>query len=229
MSKIFIVVAHPDDEVLGCGGTIAKYAKEGSKVYCLFLGRGKSSRGVNGPVLKKQQAVLMQEARKAAEILGISKTFFEDFPDQQYDSVPILKIIQAVEKIKNRIKPNIVFTHHAGDLNIDHHITFKAVLTACRPLKEESVKKIYSFEVPSSTEWGAPKRKDYFIPNVFVDISETFNKKIKALGAYKSEERAYPHPRSGMAVEVIAKRWGLVVGKELVEAFELIRKIDSQP
>lgn len=223
MNKILIVAAHPDDEVLGCGGTIAKYTKEGSRVYCLFLGRGKASRG--GKVIQKEQTLLEREAQRSAKILGISKIFFENFPDQQYDSVPILKIIQAVEEIKNRIKPDIIFTHHFGDLNKDHQVTYEAVMTAFRPLPKETVRNIYSFEIPSSTEWGAPKRKNYFVPNVFVDISETFNKKIKALGAYKSEIRLYPHPRSVKGIEIIARRWGMASGKELAEAFELIREI----
>jgi len=224
--KILIIAAHPDDEVLGCGGTIAKYAKDNNKIYCLFLGQGKASRYKGKSSLKKEQAILKKEAQKASQILGISQIFFEDFPDQQYDTIPLLKIIKSIEKMKKRIKPDIIFTHHQGDLNLDHQITFKAVLTACRPLKNETVKKLYSFEIPSSTEWSVPKRKSYFVPNVFVDISDTFNKKIEALKAYKSEIREYPHPRSLKGVEVIARHWGMTVGKELVEAFELVRGID---
>lgn len=225
--KILVIAAHPDDEVLGCGGTIAKHIKLGDKVYCLFLGKGKSSRNFkNESYLKKEQAILKKEAEKAAKILGISKTFFENFPDQQYDTIPFLKIVKSIEKIKNKIKPEIVFTHHQGDLNLDHQITFKAVLTACRPLRNETVKELYSFEIPSSTEWGIPKKKNYFMPNFFIDVSDTFNKKIEALEAYKSEIRKYPHPRSLKSVEIIARRWGTIVEKELVESFEIIRKIN---
>ena len=179
--NILIVAAHPDDEVLGCGGVIAKYVKEGNEVYCLFLGRGKASRDRGIKSIEKEQSLLTKEAQKAAKILGISQIFFEDFPDQEYDTLPLLKIVKAIEKVKNKIKPDTIFTHHSGDLNLDHQITFKAVLTACRPLKKETVKKIYSFEVPSSTEWGVPKRENYFVPNVFVDVSKIFNKKIEAL------------------------------------------------
>lgn len=225
-SKILIVAAHPDDEVLGCGGTIAKHIKMGDKAYCLFLGRGKASRIKREKLAtKKEQALLEKEARRAAKILGISKIFFEDFPDQEYDKEPMLTIVKAIEKVKERIKPDIVFTHHVGDLNKDHQVVFRAVLTACRPLPKETVKTIYSFEVPSSTEWGVPKRKDYFVPNIFIDISATFPKKIKALGCYKSEIRPYPHPRSLKGVEAVARRWGTVAGKKMAEAFELIREI----
>ncbi len=223
-NKILIIAAHPDDEVLGCGGTVTKFIKEGHKAYCLFLGKGKTSRGKK--TFKKEQKNLIEEAEKAAKILGINQIFFENFPDQKYDSISFLEIVKAIERIKKKIKPSIIFTHHSGDLNLDHQITFKAVLTACRPTKEETVKEIYSFEVPSSTEWGIPKRRNYFIPNIFFDISNTFNKKIEALKFYQSEIRDYPHPRSIKGVEIIARRWGTVVGKELVEAFELIRKIN---
>lgn len=231
-SKILVVAAHPDDEVLGCGGTIAKYARGGSRVYILFLGQGKASRfhdpkgAPDSKTIKKEQDDLKQEAAKAAKILGISKVFFEDFPDQRYDAVPMIEIVKSIEKIKNKIKPDIVFTHHAGDVNYDHQVVVKAVLTACRPLRGETVKKIYSFEVPSSTEWGIPKRKDYFVPNVFVDISKTLPQKIKAMNYYKSELKKYPHPRSLEAIKIIAQRWGTVVGKDYAEAFELIKQIE---
>lgn len=226
-SKILVIVAHPDDEVLGCGATISKYAKEGNKVFCLFLGRGKSSRHVvvEKKKTEQEQGVLEKEARLAGKILGISKMFFENFPDQQYDTVPLLDIVKALEKIKNKTKPDIIFTHHFGDLNFDHQITFKAVLTAFRPVKGETAREIYSFENPSSTEWAMPNRQNYFVPNVFIDVTSTFDKKIKALGAYKSEIKDYPHPRSTKGIEIIARRWGTVVSKELVEAFELIRNL----
>jgi len=224
--NILIVVAHRDDEVLGCGATIAKYIQAGSKVRCLFMGRGKASRysGGNNKKIKKEQGMLDQEAKKAAKILGISEIIFEDFPDQQYDTVPFLKMVKVIEGVKNKFKPDIIFTHHQGDLNLDHRTVFRAVMTACRPLKNETVRKIYSCEVPSSTEWSTAMP---FVPNVFVDVKDFFNKKIEALKAYQSEIRDYPHPRSVRAVEIIARRWGLVVGKELVEAFELIREITT--
>jgi LmbE family N-acetylglucosaminyl deacetylase len=224
-NKILVVVAHPDDEVLGCGGTIAKYANEGNIIYCLFLGKGKASRfsNKNSLKIKKEQTVLTKEAKKAAEILGITQVFFENFPDQRYDTVPILTIIKAIRRIKEKIKPNIIFTHHFGDLNRDHRITFQATLTVCRPLKKETVKKIYSFEVPSSTEWGGPERKNYFVPNVFVDVSDTFNRKINALKSYKSEIRKFPHPRSLKGVKILAQKRGMEVGLNYAEAFELIR------
>ncbi|MDO8264858.1 MAG: PIG-L deacetylase family protein [Candidatus Parcubacteria bacterium] len=227
-NKILIIAAHPDDEVLGCGGTIAKYAKAGDKVYCLILNKGKEARsGKKKFSIRKEQSILQEEAERSAKILGIAEMFFENFPDQKYDAVPLLNIIKAIEKIKEEIKPNIIFTHYAEDLNLDHRITFQAVLTACRPLKQETVKRIYSFEIPSSSEWGIPKRKNYFVPNVFEDILDTFPVKVKALESYKSELREYPHPRSAKGIEIVARRWGLVAGKKFVEAFELVREIKN--
>jgi len=225
-NKILVVVAHPDDEVLGCGATIAKMKKQGSQIFCLILGQGKSSRYQSEKDnFKKEQEGLRKEAEKSGKILGISKIFFDNFPDQKYETVPLIEIIKSIEKIKNEIKPDVIFTHHAGDLNLDHQIIFKAVMTAFRPIKGETVKEIYSFEIPSSTEWSAPRRKSYFVPNVFVDISETISKKISAMASYKSELKKYPHPRSLKSLKIIAQRWGTVSGKNFAEAFELIRWI----
>ncbi|MBL7124604.1 MAG: PIG-L family deacetylase [Dehalococcoidales bacterium] len=220
MMKVLVIAAHPDDEVLGCGGTIGKHAQSGDEVYCLILGEGVAARGKGEASVKKEK-----EALRAAEILGIKELIFKDFPDQRLDTIPLLEVIKSIEEVKQRIKPNIIYTHHQGDLNIDHQITFKAVLTACRPMKDESVKEIYSFEVPSSTEWNSPEFQNYFMPNVFVDISNTFRKKLEAVKAYESETCEYPHPRSPRALEIIARRWGVVVGKELAEAFRLVRCI----
>jgi LmbE family N-acetylglucosaminyl deacetylase len=222
--KILIVAAHPDDEVLGCGGTVAKLSREGTEIHLLTLGEGITSRDFKRNPEKRESELkeLKESTEKVADILGIKKIYFVNLPDNRFDTVALLDIVKKIEKIKNKFKSNIIFTHHKNDLNIDHRITFEAVMTASRPLKGERVKEIYSFEVPSSTEWSIVH---LFSPNVFVDIKATFNKKIKALKAYKSEIRQYPHPRSIQAVEIIARRWGTVVGKELVEALELIREI----
>ncbi len=146
-------------------------------------------------------------------------------PDNRFDTVPLLDVVKIVEKLKDEFMPEVVYTHHHGDLNIDHRITFNAVLTACRPTSTQTVRETYSFEVPSSTEWAFPNAKDCFLPNVFVDVSPVFTRKVQALGAYTSEIRDYPHPRSPKAIEIIAKRWGVNIGLEMAEAFELVRCI----
>lgn len=222
--KTLVVAAHPDDEVLGCGGTIAKSVRNGDEVYCLIMGEGVSSRYERRELAKKEELkALKAEAQKAAEILGIKKVFFKDLPDNRFDTVPLLEIIKTIEEVKEKVRPDVIYTHYQGDLNIDHRITFEAVLTACRPLPGETVRGIYSFEVPSATEWNVPDKQ--FTPNIFVDISDTFDKKIEALKAYKSEIRKHPHPRSPESLEMISKRWGFVVGGGLVEPFILIRLI----
>jgi len=224
--KILVIAAHPDDEVLGCGGTIARHALQGDMVYCLILGEGITSRykqrtKASGRKLKQ----LKSEVKRAAQFLGTKKIFLREFPDNRFDTVPLLEIVKVIEEVKETLKPEVIYTHHQGDLNIDHQITCKAVLTACRPLKGETVKTIYSFEIPSSTEWTAPRSHNYFMPNVFVDISATLDKKIEALKAYSCELREYPHPRSPEVLRALALRWGSAAGGEAAEAFELIRAI----
>lgn len=223
--KVLVIAAHPDDEVLGCGGTIAKHVQDGDNVSILILGEGITSRGEKkAEKIKKKIKELKENAKKAASILGVKKIFTFDFPDNRFDTVPLLDIIKVIEDVKKAANPEIVYTHHAGDLNIDHQITLKSVLTAFRPIKGEKTRKILSFEVPSSTEWGAPGAGN-FIPNLFVDISKTIDKKIEALRAYKSELREYPHPRSPKALKIIAGRWGSSVGLEFAEAFVVVREV----
>ena len=224
MENILIIAAHPDDEILGCGGTIVRLNKEGYKITTLILGEGISSRDDVRDIKKREKNILelKEEAKRANAILGVREVFFHDFPDNRFDTVPFLDLIKVIEKIKNQIKPEIIFTHYEKDLNIDHQITYKAVITATRPLEEETVKEIYSFEIPSSTEWSYPLS---FSPNMFYDISETIDVKIKALKEYKSELKKYPYPRSLEGVELTAKNWGMKVGLNYAEAFKTVRII----
>ena len=219
---ILIVAAHPDDEVLGCGGTIARLIKEGFEVYTLILGEGITSRDDMRDRKRREEEIteLKGEAKEANKILGVKEVFFYDFPDNRFDTVPFLDIVKVIEKVENSINPEIIFTHYEMDLNIDHQITYRAVITATRPLKEETVKEIYSFEIPSSTEWRYPLN---FSPDVFFDISTTIDIKIKALEKYKTELKKYPHPRSLEGVKLIAKNWGIKVGLEYAEAFKVVR------
>jgi len=216
--KLLIVAAHPDDEVLGCFGSVAKLIKEGYEAYTLILGEGKTSRGEGKKEIKK----LHKEIKKANEVIGIKEVFIESLPDNKFDSIPLLDIVKVVEKYKNLIKPDIIFTHYENDLNIDHRLTYQAVLTATRPMSDETTKEIYSFEILSSTEWNYPLS---FSPDVYFDISDTLDKKIKAMSFYKSELRDYPHPRSLEGIELNAKYWGMRVGKKAVEAFKAVRVI----
>ena len=222
MKKVLVIAAHPDDEVLGCGATIAKMAKKGHEIYTLILGEGKTARSEYKP---EDLEVLDREIKEANEILGVKEIFVEKFPDNRFDSVDILDIIKKIEEYKFKIMPDIVFTHHFGDINIDHQVTYKALLTATRPIKSEIISEIYSFEIPSSTEWGSFSRNDGFIPNIFEDVTETIDLKVKAMACYKSELRDYPHPRSLEHIKNMARVNGAKVGFEYCENFTLIRSL----
>ena len=220
--KILIVAAHPDDEVLGCFGTVARLIQEGYEAYTLILGEGKTSRDEKRQVENKKDeiAVLNNEILNANNAIGIKKVFVESFPDNRFDSVDLLDIIKVISKVKNEVKPDIIFTHYEHDLNIDHQITYKAVVTATRPMQDECVKEIYSFEILSSTEWNYPVS---FSPDTFYDVSDTLDLKIKAMEEYISELCEYPHPRSLNGIDLNAKYQGMRVGKIAVEAFKSVR------
>jgi len=224
VKKLLIIAAHPDDEVLGCFGTVARLIKEGYEAYTLILGEGKTSRDEVRVVENKTDELqtLNQEILQANKTIGIKKTFVESFPDNRFDSVDLLDIIKVISKVKNEVQPDIIFTHYEKDLNIDHQITYQAVITATRPMQKESVKEIYSFEILSSTEWNYPIS---FSPDIYYDISETIDLKIKAMKEYQSELCEYPHPRSLEGIKLNAKYQGMRVGKRFVEAFKTVRAI----
>ncbi len=225
--NILVFVAHPDDEILGLGTTVAKLSKQEKKIInCVIFGEGLTSRANKRfDVSKSELDKLKEIARKSADIVGYSDINSLDFPDNRFDSVDLLEIIKTVSFYVDKYKPDTIFTHHYGDLNIDHQITFKAVITACRPQNKCCVKNILSFETPSSTEWNFGELSQRFNPNYFVDIEGYLEYKPKAIGNYVTESTLFPHPRSNVGLETISKRWGTVVDKQYVEAFELIRSI----
>jgi LmbE family N-acetylglucosaminyl deacetylase len=222
--KILIVAAHPDDEVLGCGGTVARLVKKGYEAHTLILGEGITSRqeGRNSGARAVDLRKLKQESLAANRILGVKSVFAYDFPDNKFDTVPLLDLVRVIEKIKKQIKPGIIFTHFKEDLNIDHRITYNAVITACRPQADESVKEVYSFEILSSTEWNYPLS---FSPDAFFDISNSLGPKVKAMQKYKSELRKFPHPRSIEGIKLNAAYLGMRVGLKYAEAFKIVRAV----
>jgi len=233
--NILIIVAHPDDEVLGMGGTILKHTTKGDNVTIAYLTTGITSRRGNNYTnvsdykltkkneqdMKKQIVELQKNAKRACKLLKVQNSVFFDFPDNEMDTVPLLKIVKTIEKLVKENKPDVIYTSHYGDLNIDHQIVFKATLTACRP-GMSSVKEIICFEILSSTEWVYPYS---FKPNYFIDINKNLNKKIKAMQCYKNEIRDFPHPRSEENIRNSAEKWGMVSGFNVAEAFEIVRKI----
>jgi LmbE family N-acetylglucosaminyl deacetylase len=215
--KILVIAAHPDDEVFGCGGTIAKDAKNG-EVYLCIVTKGYAP-DWSEEILKKKP----KEVEKANKILGVRKTYFLGFPTVKLDTIPQKKLNDSIFRVMTEVKPEIVYMPAKGDLNKDHRLVFEATLVATRPIGEHKVRKMLSYETLSSTEWGSPI--EAFIPNVYVDISETMERKVEAIKAYESEIRPYPHPRSLEVVDALAKKRGSEVGVKFAEAFMLIREI----
>lgn len=218
---VLVVAAHTDDEALGCGGTIARHVAGGDNVHAVFLADGVTSRpnSCANEIKERNEA-----AANAQKVLGIRSTYMLGFPDQRTDSVPFLEIVQALEKVIQDVHPEVIYTHHYGDLNIDHRITHQAVMTACRPIPGSSVKEIYAFEVLSSTEWNSPNNMP-FIPNVFVDISEHLETKHKALESYQLEMRDEPHSRSIINAKRQSEYRGASIGVKAAESFCLVRAI----
>jgi LmbE family N-acetylglucosaminyl deacetylase len=225
--NILVIAAHPDDELLGVGGTIAKHVKEGDTVHCIILGEGASSRTKERvETARKDIDALWEEAKAAAQIIGFSSIDFAGLPDNRFDSVNLLEIIKIVEEKIAQIKPEIIYTHHGGDVNIDHQRTFQAVMTACRPCNPLSPKKIYTFETVSGTEWQLEEKKT-FKPNTYINIEQFIEQKKKALACYTKEMRELPHPRSLQGIETLATYRALECGLKSVEAFKLIREVQE--
>jgi len=225
-NNVLVVAAHPDDEVLGCWGTMASLVQEGHKVYIAILGEGATSRyQARDQADQSKVERLVSDSQKVAAMIGAKQVFNYGLPDNRFDTLPILDVVKIVEKLVSQIEPAVIYTHHPSDLNIDHGVVFRATLTATRPLPGCPVRDLYTFEIPSSTEWSFSMYKPEFRPNVFVDITDTVDIKVEAMQTYKSESRSFPHPRSPESLRGIASHWGSVVGVEYAEAFELIRSI----
>lgn len=224
-NKILVVVAHSDDEVLGCGGAISKHVAEQDEVFVLVLTDGESSR--DSFDLKKRQDCFT----KACAILGITEFHSANLKDSHLDTYPLIEVVKVIEKIAAKFKPTIVYTHNVSDLNVDHTVTHCAVMTAFRGLPNSNVSKILTFEIPSSTEWSSFHTRSQFVPNYFVELTENeFQNKMKAFKCYADEIRDFPHPRSEEYIHSLAKVRGGSVGVKLAEAFFSERIIvRSQP
>lgn len=227
--RILVFVAHPDDELLGVGATMHKLIHENACVVrAVILGEGITSRSDNRNPEKweKELQIHRSNIESARSAIGYESVGIYDFPDNRFDTVALLDIIKVIEKEKEEFQPEIIFTHHLGDVNIDHQRTFEAVLTATRPIRDEKVHTLISFETPSGTEWRAASDPKHFIPNMFIEISEeNLEAKIKGMESYEFEKRDYPHPRSPEALKILAQRWGVTTGKQLAEAFCIVRTI----
>jgi len=229
MERALIVAAHPDDEILGCGGVIAKLAAEKKSVYVVWLTGGILSRhNQKHSSAAAELALIRANALTAMSLLGVgeSNLNFLGYEDQKLDTVPFLDLVKSLKQIIQEVKPNCVFTHHSGDYNKDHRVTFEATLYATRASPGEfSPQKLYTYEVLSSTErsfssFGA------FEPNTYIDVSQYIEKKQSALGCYETELKSFPHPRSKEGLQILARHRGMEVGLSCAEAFHLVRSIE---
>jgi len=224
---VLVVAAHPDDEALGCGGTLARHTAAGDEVHLLFIAEGVTARDpicdmpARAPAIDSRKAM----ARQASKALGGYPPRFLNLPDNRLDGVELLNIVKSVEAVIAEVHPEVIYTNHANDLNIDHCIAHQAVLTACRPLQGSSVRAIYSFETLSSTEWEPAGKGRMFQPTRFVDISPHIDAKRAAIAAYDEEMRVFPHPRSPEAIEALWRVRGAQSGLQAAEAFVVIREI----
>jgi len=216
---VLVVAAHPDDEVLGCGGTIARHSAAGDEVHILFLADGVGARGERVGSLVDAR---MHAAQEAARLLGAQTPRFLSLPDNRLDSLHLLDLIQQVEAVVTEVCPRVVYTHHGGDLNIDHRLAHQAVLTVCRPLPGCSVEALYAFEVLSSSEWALSAGE--FHPTRYVNVERYLGKKLEAVAAYAAEMRPFPHARSVEMVEAQARLRGGSIGVAAAEAFEVVRE-----
>jgi len=221
-NNILVVVAHPDDETLGLGGTIAWHVDNGDVVYCLSMTDGLGARGKES---KKEIKIRAQASINAGKILGLTWIEGGSFPDNAMDSVPLLEVANVIEKAKSLVGPNIVYTHSSADLNVDHQVVSHATLIAFRPQPNEVWEEIRTFEIASATDYGHKSITNTFYPNLYINIKQTWDKKLAALNEYNMEMREAPHTRSYEGLENLARYRGNQVGLYYAEAFEIIRKI----
>ncbi len=220
--NVLVIGAHPDDEILGCGGTMARHVENGDNVFVAILAWGVASR-YTPDMIEIQKSRVMQ----ASNIIGVKETVFFGIggSERRFDEFPFIDVIRPLEDCIDRFRPDIIYTHHRGDSNTDHQITFKATVSAARTLRKFVVKKFLCYETLSSTDQAPPFLEYAFMPNVFVNIEPYLERKIEAMSCYKSELHPYPHPRSLESIRFQAKVWGHKSACEAAEAFILVREI----
>ena len=221
---VLVIVAHSDDETIGMGGTIKRHSEKGDEVFIVSMTNGVGSREDSNPNDIKKRLIASE---KASKILGFKWIERFDYPDNEMDTCSTLEIVKRIEKVKIECNPSLVYFHSEADLNVDHRVLSSAVLTAFRPQPGESCKELRVFEVPSATDFANESITGKFLPNLFIDITETWHYKLSALKAYSSEIREYPHSRSLDGIKNLAKIRGNQNGLKMAEAFQVIRKIEN--
>ncbi|WP_324759584.1 PIG-L deacetylase family protein [Haloarcula sp. GH36] len=224
--SVLCVVAHPDDEVIGVGGTLARHASDSDDIHVCILSDGVTSRydDIDRDV-RQQIEQRKQRSRDACDRLGVTSTSFHQFPDNQFDSVPLLEIVQTIEREIDTHEPDVVYTHHYSDLNVDHELACRATVTATRPLSDSGVDRVLAFETLSATEWSVTSPDNAFQPTSFVNIEETLDAKLDAISCYQDELREPPHPRTKTTIRNNAEVWGAKAGVPAAEPFSLLREV----
>jgi LmbE family N-acetylglucosaminyl deacetylase len=218
--NVLIVAAHPDDEVLGCGGVTVRHVERGDRVYVVVVTRGFPE--IFSPEIDEEDR---QHAREAHEILGGAGIFFLDFPAPRLDTVPGYELADALRQVIFSVNANVVYTPFGGDLHGDHKATYLATLVASRPVNHCPVRRLLCYETLSETDWASPLDDSAFKPTVFVDISDVLERKLQALACFRNELKQPPHPRSLRAIEALARVRGSTAGLMAAEAFMLVREI----
>jgi LmbE family N-acetylglucosaminyl deacetylase len=217
---VVVIAAHPDDEVLGGGATLASHVRAGEEVHAVIMSEGATSRYGSGMAQTLRKCGL-----RAAERLGLASVTFEELPDQRLDTIPLITVTQQIEAIMERLQPELVYTHFPGDVNSDHQVVSRAAWVACRPYRLPGLRRFAVFETPSSTEWAWPYGDSSLSPNLFVDVTATLEAKLAAVECYETELRDYPHPRSRRALIERAAHWGSQVGRRYAEPFRILREV----
>ncbi|MDP9093384.1 MAG: PIG-L family deacetylase [Actinomycetota bacterium] len=220
MTRVLTVAAHPDDEVLGPGGTLAKHARMGDEVHALTMADGATSR-----YEEAMAGVLAECSQHAARVLGLRSSLVCALPDQRLECVPLVELTRMIENHVDQIRPDVLYTHFPGDVNSDHGVVARATWIACRPYVVPGLRMFAVYETPSSTEWAWPLDGGSFTPGLFVDVTDMLEHKLAAMQCYPSELRPYPHPRSLRSLTERAAYWGSKVGKPAVEAFHVLREM----
>jgi LmbE family N-acetylglucosaminyl deacetylase len=217
---VLVIAAHPDDEILGAGGTLRRHVLDGEAVHAVIVSEGAASR-----YDEEVARALEKSIWRAAQEIGFASVRSEGLPDQRLDVTPLIEITQRLEAIVDELRPTVVYTHFPGDVNCDHGVVSRATWTACRPYVCPQLQRFAVFETPSSTEWGWPTPESAFTPNSFVDISVGLDAKLRAMTCYETELRDYPHPRSERALRERAAYWGSIVGRTAAEPFQILREL----
>lgn len=220
MARVLVVTPHPDDEVLGCGGTMVKHASRGDEVYLCVVTKTYAPEWAEDETRERKE-----EVHRVNEILGVRKTYFLNLPTVKLDTIPQKELNDLISQMVNEVQPEVVYIPHQGDVSKDHRLVFEAAMVATRPKPNLTIRKVLCYEVLSETEWAAPFEESAFIPNIWTKISGVLETKLKAMSAYKSELKEFPHPRSLEAITTLAKMRGANVGVDAAEAFMLVREI----